>query len=391
MKNIASRHLPLALILGATLVAASPLAQAQGNKAHPPTNPNKPAAQHSADTEELHASSEEGTTVRTKFSDSSKPGTLKLSLPWAEVHITGTDGNEVLVTSTLAQKGKGEVDDEGFRRLDEEVSFELTEKNNVATIVVVGDNPWASHDAQFDIKVPRNTNLFLQTETGGDISVERVGGEIDINSMNGEVTLIEPGSSAVVNTMNGEINAVFKAAPTKPISLSSMNGEIALTLPSETKANLRIRSHNGSIRTNFPDTILQSKNENRTADSDVSDADRARSQRDVDRAMRDAEKAMADAEKAAARAMADAQKASEQAVADAHKAAVAAMSATPAVAGTPMPAPAPIAPRAPRAPRAPHIPMPPFGGKSIVGTLNGGGIDIQLATMNGSITLRQAK
>jgi hypothetical protein len=35
--------------------------------------------------------------------------------------------------------------------------------------------------------------------------------------------------------------------------------------------------------------------------------------------------------------------------------------------------------------------VPTFGGKSVIGTLNGGGVDIQLATMNGTITLRQVK
>jgi hypothetical protein len=35
--------------------------------------------------------------------------------------------------------------------------------------------------------------------------------------------------------------------------------------------------------------------------------------------------------------------------------------------------------------------MPNFGGKSIVGTLNGGGVDIKLTSMNGTITLRESK
>lgn len=334
----------------------------------PSSGKNHLKEQHDADLAELRDREDaEGATSRIKFSDPAKPGTLKLSLPWAEVHITGTDGNEVVVTSTLNQKGKGEVDDDGFRRLDEEVTFELTEKDNVATIVILGDNPWAAHDAEFHIKVPRSTNLSLQTEAGGDIRVESVAGEIDINSMNGEVSLIDPGSSAVVNTMNGEISAVFKTAPTKTVSLSSMNGEIALTLPTDTKANLRMRSHNGSIRTNFPDSILQSKNESRVTDSNAPEAER-----DYARAQRDAARAMADAQRAVVEAQ--------------HVAVVATVNATAAVSATPT-----AAPKAPRPPRAPRIPMPPFGGKSIVGTLNGGGIDIQLATMNGSIVLRQSK
>jgi hypothetical protein len=37
-------------------------------------------------------------------------------------------------------------------------------------------------------------------------------------------------------------------------------------------------------------------------------------------------------------------------------------------------------------------PLPPItGGKLVTGTLNGGGIDIKVSTMNGEITLRQTK
>src|SRR3954471_6566519 len=160
-----------------------------------------------------------GTTTRAKFSDPSKPGTLKLSLPWAEARVTAYDGNEVVVTSTLDEKNHHrEVDSDGFRRLDEDQTFELVEKNNVATVVVAsGESSWIPQGAEFDIKVPRNTNLVLRTEAGGDISVDGVEGDIDVNSMNGEITLTDITNSAVVNTMNGEIHATFKRAPVKPV------------------------------------------------------------------------------------------------------------------------------------------------------------------------------
>ena len=49
-------------------------------------------------------------------------------------------------------------------------------------------------------------------------------------------------------------------------------------------------------------------------------------------------------------------------------------------------------PTVPRAPRTPRAPMPPItGGKIVTGTLNGGGVDIKVSTMNGEITLRQSK
>jgi hypothetical protein len=352
----------------------------------------------------LHAADEnsEQNTVRSKFSDPSKPGTLKVSLPWAEVHVTGGDGNEIVVTSTLEQKGKKEVDKDGFRRLDEDVSFEVVEKNNVATIIMSGDNLWAAHGAEFHVQVPRNTSLILRTEAGGDVNVENIDGEIDINSMNGEVTLTDIGSSAVVNTMNGEITANFKKAPTKPVSITSMNGEIDVRLPSDTKANLRMRTHNGSIRTNFPDGVLQAKTE-KTGGSrhwPMSRDDIRNIEREASRAAREAARAVRGH---VARSGDD-----DDDDKDTDK--ISTPTSTPTATNTTTNTPGKGVETRTRnhdgsvtvvrsndnaVPAvAPVPPVPPAGwggGKSITGTLNGGGIDIQLSTMNGTITLRQSK
>ncbi len=329
-----------------------------------------PAASAGNDDEE-----HEGSTARVQFSDPAKPGTLKLSLPCAEARITATDGHEVVVTSTLDQKGRNEVDHEGFRRLDEDVTFELVEKDNIATITIAGDSPWAANGAEFDIKVPRNTNLILRTGQGGDIEVTGVDGDIDINNMNGDVVLRDIGSSAVVNTLNGEISATFKHAPTKAVSLSSMNGEIDLRLPGDTKANLRMRTHNGSIRTNFPDGVLQAKAEKTTrVSADARPEARAEgSSREITREIA-RETARLDREhikiaKEVAKAVAEANQ-----ITGKIEAALDSDSSL-----------------APLPPMPPIPPLPNFGGKSIVGTLNGGGIDIKLTSMNGTITLRETK
>lgn len=332
-----------------------------------------------------HEESPDGATARATFSDPSKPGTFRLSLPWAEARIVATDGNEIVVSSSLDEKGRrDEVDHEGFRRLDEDLTFELVEKNNVATVTIAGENPWAANGAEFNILVPRNTNLVLRTEAGGDIRVKGVEGDIDIQSMNGEVTLEDIASSAVVNTMNGEVHVTFSKAPVKPVSLSSMNGEIDLRLPGDTKANLRMRTHNGSIRTNFPEGALQTKTEKTTKGAADLHPD-SREYRDYQREVARVERERARIEREAHQAAADATAAANEALAaaDAAVAAAAAPRAAPVTAN--------VAVAAPLAPLAPLPPVPNFGGKSIVGTLNGGGVDIKLTSMNGTITLRQSK
>lgn len=314
-----------------------------------------------------------------KFSAPAKPGTLKFSVPWADVKIVGGDGPDVVIHSSLEKKrGADEVDDEGFRRLDEGSSFEATESGNVISVSSPSGPHAINHDAEFRIEVPRGTHLIVRTQFGGDIQIANIDGDVDVNCMNGEVDLEDLSSSAVVNTMNGEVRVRFRTAPVKPISITSMNGEIDLQLPADTKANVRLRTHNGNVRTNFPSGTLVTKTE-RTNVRSYGIAPRA-----TESITSQAREIAREAEKLAReQAQVARDVAREQA-----RAAREIARATTGEAGEP------AAPEAPEAPEAPMAPTPAgsfVGGKSIVGTLNGGGIDIALSSMNGTITLRKAK
>lgn len=319
----------------------------------------------------VHAQ-DEPTTARAKFSDPGKPGTFKCNVPWAEIRVTGTDESEVVVISSINQKGKSETDREGFRRLDDELTFELVERDNVVSLQIAGDNPWAAHGTEFEVRVPRNTNLSLRTEAGGDIQVVDVAGDIEVKSTNGQVDLKNV-TNASVETMNGEITASFANVPAKPVSLTTMNGQIDLRLPADTKANLRMRTHNGSIRTNFPESMLQSRTETSVRTPGVTGGHGVRGI-DAEAIRRETREAVQLARELAA---ADERRARETGKATGG---IGAAPSAPATPGTP------VAPVAPRAPRFPH-----FGGKTVAGELNGGGVDITLTSMNGTITLRQLK
>ncbi len=242
---------------------------------------------------------EEMTTASVKFSDPAKPGTLKAVIPWAEITVTGGDVAEITVRSSLNEKHKAKRTPGGLRRLDEEVSFELIEKDNTVTLSLAGEAGWTSQGSEFAITVPRNTHLVLSTEWGGEIAVTGVEGDLDINSMNGEVALDGIASSAVVNTMNGEVTAIFKTAPVKPVSFTTMHGEINVRLPADTKASLRLRTHNGSILTDFPEEALKTKAETRVATGD-SAAPEAHAYREAGRAQSEAAREAAEAVRVAA-------------------------------------------------------------------------------------------
>ncbi len=330
---------------------------------------------------------ETGTTAKATLSAPGKPATLRIDMPWADIRIVGVDGDTVTVESSLTQQGAPTTRSDGLRRLDDEVSFELTEKGNVVSLRLAGENPWAGHDAEFKISVPRAMALDVRTEAGGDLSVKNLEGDIEINNMNGEVVLEGITGAAVVNTMNGEVRAVYAKAPQKLVAITSMNGEVDLRVPADTKANIRLRTHNGSILTDFNETALKTKTEGKggayggqpamaaqaAADAVHQALQVAREvthevQQEIDRAMKEAAEAKADAQEQAA---APAAEVAAETAATHHEA---------------------KAPAAPRPPRAPRAPLPPItGGKTVSGTLNGGGVDIKVSTMNGEITLRQTK
>jgi hypothetical protein len=317
----------------------------------------------------LARADDEGSTATVKLSAPDKPATFTLDVPWAEIHITGVDGDNITVDSSLNQKSNKPARPGALRRLDNEVSFELTEKDNVVTLSIGGDNPWSAHDAEFKISVPRSIALNLKTGTGGDLVVKGVEGDVEIENMNGEVSLDGLKGSAVISTMNGEVRAVYAQAPTKPISITSMNGEIDLRLPASTKANVSMRTHNGSILTDFSEDALKTKSEGGKSNSysySYGHEETARA----------AAQAAADATRIAVQVARDVQREVSREVARAVKEGTGEN----------------VAPRAPRAPRPPRAPMPPItGGKLVTGTLNGGGVDIKVSTMNGEITLRQTK
>ena len=306
---------------------------------------------------------DEGSTASVKLSAPGKPATLRIDMPWADIHIIGVDGDTVTVASTLAQKGAKSTRPGGLRRLDDEVSFEITEHDNIVSLRLAGDNPWAGHDAEFKISVPRAMALDLKTDAGGDLIVENTEGDIEVTSMNGDVVLKGISGSTVVNTMNGEVRAIYAKAPQKLVSITSMNGEIDLRVPADTKANIRLRTHNGSILTDFDETVLKTKSEGHGTGWSGESARMA-----------------ADASRIAMQVARDVTREVQR---ETERAAKEATEATPAV---------PAVPAVPRAPRAPRAPMPPItGGKVVSGTLNGGGVDIKISTMNGEITLRQTK
>ncbi|MEM7317058.1 MAG: DUF4097 family beta strand repeat-containing protein, partial [Planctomycetota bacterium] len=102
------------------------------------------------------------------------------------------------------------------------------------------------------IKVPRKTNLILDTYRDGFIHVQDVEGTFNLRSQNNDIRMNRVSGSARLWSYNGNLAADFKSlASDRPLYLESYNGSIDLMLPVGTKANAKYRSGSGTVTTDF--------------------------------------------------------------------------------------------------------------------------------------------
>lgn len=317
------------------------------------------------------------------FSNPAKPGTLKVRVWHGDVTVHGADAKEITVKSDSTAVVPTPRKD-GMRVLSSSSSFLLSEKDNVVTLEYGGEG-WSGGSADFEITVPRSTSVVVSNSAHGDLRCEGLSGDVDVRTMSGDVKLEEVTGGALVETMSGEINVEVKSlAQSKPLSFTSMHGEITIRVPGDTKANVLFRTHHGVIMTNFDDKTLVAKttitrstrHKSRSADGSPSagpDAPPA--------AGSDATPATPATPSVAEGDWHDEVRNSIQEAA--REAALAAQDAAAAVHEGMMEVNAQISGVIP--------PLPPMtGGKVVTGTLNGGGTQIQAATLNGDITLRKA-
>jgi hypothetical protein len=339
------------------------------------------------------------------FSDPTKPGTLKIRVWQGDVVIHGSDVKEITVKSDSEDSTPTPRKD-GMRVLSTSSSYSLTEKGNVA-ILEYGSDGWAAGSADFDITVPTSTSIVVANSIRGEFECDDISGDIDVRSTNGDVKLNGVSGGALVETVNGEIKVNVKSlAQARPLSFTSMNGEVEIHAPADLKAAIRFRTHRGVILTNFDGKALVTKTEisRRTRRSDdkksslapvapvapvapiapdpvtvlqggSSDKDEAAQdaayEKDKSKSKSDSgddwsgelRESVREATELAADAAREAADAAREGLEEAHIQLSHSFQSFP----------------------------PMTGGKTVSGTLNGGGVEIQAATLNGDIIFKKSE
>jgi hypothetical protein len=189
-----------------------------------------------------------------QFSNPSAPHKLNVELMVGAVTVKGYDGRDVVIeystngNPNYYKRGRAqEPPPPGMHRIGGNLALDISESNNTVTIKtsfpVSGD---------FNIQVPADTSVRVNTIGGKAITIDNISGEIEANNMNGQVTVTNASGPVVAHSMNGRVTvSLNRVPPDKDMSFSTMNGNVDVTLPADAKANFKMRADNGDIYTDF--------------------------------------------------------------------------------------------------------------------------------------------
>jgi hypothetical protein len=199
---------------------------------------------------QAQASSSEQLTV--PLSEPGKAYTLKVDLVNGSIKVTGYAGKDILIEVTSANTKREMIDDGGggMKRISKGNSFDITarEENNVVSV----ENGDVNKAVELSLKIPLDVKLKLSTVNEGDITVENVKGELEISNVNGGIKASSIQGSVVANTVNGDLIASFISIdPKAPMAFTTLNGNVDVTFPATAKSNLKMKSDQGEIFSDF--------------------------------------------------------------------------------------------------------------------------------------------
>ncbi len=186
-----------------------------------------------------------------------KPAQLKdlrmvLNLTGNQIKIEGYDGNEVVIQGPASKEPPKRA--EGLKPL-----YSATDNTGIGLSVVQNNNVLEITKANrtsdnYLIRVPRKIAISYQEAGWGgkEVLIENIDGELELKTNNSSMNLRNVGGPVIANSTNGAITVVFSALnQQKPSAISVVNGEVDITMPANTKSEVKFKSMNGEIYTDF--------------------------------------------------------------------------------------------------------------------------------------------
>lgn len=195
----------------------------------------------------VSAYAQDGDKVTVPFRDASKPRTLVVHVLNGSITIHGYNGNDAIVEGTGARReSRGRDEHPGMHQISGGAGMDVTEENNVVTVRA------GMNSTHLTIQVPVQTAIKATTVNGGKLEIDNISGEINAENTNGSIAIMNVSGSVLAHSSNGKVTvSLDKVTPGKEMSFASMNGTVDVTLPADVKANVKMRTDNGEIWSDF--------------------------------------------------------------------------------------------------------------------------------------------
>ena len=122
-----------------------------------------------------------------------------------------------------------------------------------------GDDDRTKVRVDFEVRLPKSATLDVCTVNSGTLKVEGTEGRYTLRNVNGDLEMVRVRGAGRASTVNGDLEASFTAPPDAAAEFRTVNGHVDVTLPASLSADLRLKSMNGGLYTDFETTPLPSK------------------------------------------------------------------------------------------------------------------------------------
>ena len=207
---------------------------------------------------------EEKETIRHSFAAAQE---LEIDNMSGSIELTGQPGGGIEIT---IEKSIDAQSDAKLAEAKREVRLDVANESGRVKLYV--DGPWRCKDGgvndrgrrwygyevrhDFRVRVPSNIAVRLKTVNRGDIRVENTSGDFEVKNVNGSIRMSEVAGSGDVYALNGRVEVVFRSNPRQASSFGSLNGKVDITFLPNLSADLRLKTFNGSVYTDFDVTGL---------------------------------------------------------------------------------------------------------------------------------------
>ena len=211
--------------------------------------------------------------INKRFTIGSTPSEIVVAVINGGIKVTAGSGNEVVLTAKLHYEAP---DATSLAELEKRVRLETEQSGNNLWIGTESDEwnretrrqrelgwrgktpPEESREGrrwsfrhEVELQVPRASHLKLRAVNQGNIEVDGVAGEFDLNNVNGSIDLKRADGFGRAHTVNGGVTLDFARNPSGPVSVKTINGKVNLYLLSGLNADLKWKTFNGSAYSDF--------------------------------------------------------------------------------------------------------------------------------------------